>query len=114
MIWMLKRFRRNEWVELARAPKWVLRSKSMATLHHWELLENKPKKDDEDKRSSGFWRLTQKGRDFLRHKITVPKHAFVFDTKLIKFSREHTSVVTALGKKFSYEELMNTTYRGTK
>lgn len=114
MIWMLRRFRKNQWIELAKAPKFILRSKSLATLHHWELLENKPKQDDEDKRSSGFWRLTQKGRDFLRLKITLPKHAFVFDNTLIKFSKQHVDAVQALGKKFSYEELMSTTYRGTR
>lgn len=114
MIWMLKRFRRNQWVELAKAPKWVLRSKSMATLHHWNLLENKSKKDDEDKRSSGFWRLTQTGRNYLRCHITLPKYAFVFDNTLVKFSKEHVDVIQSLGKKFSYEELMGTTYRGIK
>lgn len=112
MIWMVKRFRRSAWVDLSKAPKWVLRSKSMATLHHWELLEAKPKGADEDKRGSGLWRLTPRGRDFVYGRITLPKHAFVFDNKLIKFSREQVNVIQALGKKFSYEELMNTTYRG--
>jgi hypothetical protein len=42
----------------------------------------------------------------------MPKHAFVFDNKLIKHSKEQIDVIQALGKKFSYEELMNTTYRG--
>jgi hypothetical protein len=31
---------------------------------------------------------------------------------LEKYSEEQVDVVQALGKKFSYEELMNTTYRG--
>ena len=113
MIWMLKRFRRNQWIEIAKAPKLILRSKSLATLHHWELLERQPNVDP-DKKGSGFWRLTQKGRDFVRHKITVPKYAFVFDNKLIKFSRQHTNVIAALGKKFSYQELMSTKYKDTK
>ena len=113
MIWMLKRFRRNEWVEIAKAPKLILRSKSLATLHHWELLESKPNVDP-DKKGSGFWRLTPKGRDFVRNKTTVPKYAFVFDNKLIKFSRQHTDVIAALGKKFSYQELMQTKYRDVK
>lgn len=110
MIWMLRNFRKNEWVDLSKAPKWVLRSKSMATLHHWGLLESKPN-EDPDKKGSGFWRLTQRGRDFLRRKILLPKYAFVFDNKLVKFSKEQVDVVKALGKKFSYEELMSTRYR---
>ena len=114
MIWMLKNFRKNAWVDLGKAPKWVLRSKSMATLHHWDLLEAKPKGKDEDKRASGLWRLTSHGHDFIRRRITMPKYAFVFDNKLIKHSKEQVDAVQALGKKFSYEELMNTRYRGVK
>ena len=112
MIWMLKNFRKNAWVDLGKAPKWILRSKSMATLHHWGLLETKPKNVDEDKRGSGLWRLTPVGRDFIYRRILMPKYAFVFDNKLIKHSSEHIDAVQALGKKFSYEELMNTTYKG--
>ena len=114
MIWMLKNFRKNAWVDLAKAPKWILRSKSMATLHHWGLLEAKPKKDDEDKRASGLWRLTPRGHDFIRRRTTMPKYAFVFDNRLIKVSKEQVDVVQALGKKFSYEELMSTRYRSVK
>jgi hypothetical protein len=114
MIWMLKNFRKNEWIDLGKAPKWVLRSKSMATLHHWGLLESKPKNKDEDKRSSGLWRLTQQGRDFVYRRITMPKYAFVFDNKLIKVSKEQVDAVQALGKKFSYEELMSTRYRSVE
>lgn len=114
MIWMLKNFRKNEWIDLGKAPKWILRSKSMATLHHWGLLEAKPKKDDEDKRASGLWRLTPRGHDFIRRRTTMPKYAFVFDNRLIKVSKEQVDVVQTLGKKFSYEELMSTRYRSVK
>lgn len=113
MIWMLKNFRRDEWVDLGKAPRWVLRSKSLATLHHWDLLETK-KKTSEDARGSGLWRLTQLGRDFIYCRVTMPKYAFVFNNRLEKFSREQTDAVQALGKKFSYDELMNTTYQATK
>ena len=114
MIWMLKNFRKSEWVDLGKAPKWVLRSKSMATLHHWGLLEAKPKADDEDKRASGLWRLTPRGHDFIRRRTTMPKYAFVFDNRLIKVSKEQVDVVQTLGKKFSYEESMSTRYRSVK
>ena len=114
MIWMLKRFRRNEWIELSKAPKWMLRAKTMSILQHWNLLERAIKQKDDDRRGSGFWRLTQTGRNFLRRHITIPKYAFIFDNTVLKFSKEHVDAVQSLGKKFSYEELMHTTYRGTK
>jgi len=108
MIWMIKRFRKNEWIDLGRAPKWILRAKTMSILQHWKLLERKAKGVDEDKRGSGFWRLTEKGRDFVRKKTTIPKYAFVFDNRVIKFSSQRVDVLTSLGKKFSYSELMST------
>jgi len=105
---MIKRFRKNEWIDLGRAPKWILRAKTMSILQHWKLLERKAKGVDEDKRGSGFWRLTEKGRDFVRKKTTIPKYAFVFDNRVIKFSSQRVDVLTSLGKKFSYSELMST------
>jgi hypothetical protein len=113
MIWMFQNFFEDEWVDLGKAPKWVLRSKSMATLHHWGLLETK-KNADKKVRGSGLWRLTPLGRDFIHRHITLPKYAFVFNNRLEKYSEEQVDVVQALGKKFSYEELMNTTYEATK
>lgn len=114
MIWMYKNFRKNEWIELGKAPKYILRSKALATLRHWDLVEKKPKEEKEDKRGSGFWRLTQKGRDFIRKKIVLPKYAFVFDSRLISYSTERVDVIQSLNKKFSYEELMKTTLRFNK
>jgi hypothetical protein len=111
MIWMFQNFHENEWVDLGKAPKWVLRSKSMATLHHWGLLETK-KNTGKKVRGSGLWRLTPLGRDFIHRHITLPKYAFVFNNRLEKYSEDQVDVVQALGKKFSYEELMNTTYVG--
>ena len=112
MIWMLQNFPEGDWVDLGKAPPWILRSKSMSTLQHWGLLESKTKGMDEDTRGSGLWRLTPLGRDFVYRQTTMPKHAFVFDNKLLKHSEEHIDVIQALGKKFSYAELMSTTYRG--
>jgi hypothetical protein len=86
----------------------------MATLHHWDLVQAKAKTEDEDKRGSGLWKLTDWGRQFVRKEVTVPKHAFVFNKTLIKHSKDRVNIVTALGKKFSYDELMHTTYRNTK
>ena len=111
MIWMLKNFHKDEWIDLGKAPKWVLRSKSMATLHHWNLLETK-KTTGKNARGSGLWRLTPHGHDFIYCRTTVPKYAFVFNNRLEKFSKEQVDVTQVLGKKFSYDELMNTTYVG--
>ena len=80
----------------------------MSVLQHWKLLERKAKDVDEDKRGSGFWRLTERGREFVRNRTSIPKHAFVFDNRVITFSTQQVDVTATLGKKFSYNELMST------
>lgn len=112
MIWMLKNFNRNAWIDLGKAPRWVLRAKTMSTLQHWGLIEHKAKKQDEDKRASGLWRLTPLGRDFVYNRGSVPKYVYVFNNRIVDLSSQQVDVISALKKKFSYEELMATQYKG--
>lgn len=72
---------------------------------HWKLIYQKPL-EGEDKKGSGYWALTDKGRDFVLNRIIVPTHVHMFDGRVLGFAEEHTSIVEALGKKFSYSELM--------
>lgn len=72
---------------------------------YWGLLEQKYHEPDE-KKSSGYWRLTEKGIDFIGKLITIPKYALVFDDQLIRLEGEQVSIVDCLGEKFNYAELM--------
>lgn len=74
-------------------------------LKWWKLIEIKPK-EGEDKRVSGYWRLTKSGEQFVLGNITVPKYVETYDNKLIGFSGDPVNIKQVLGKKFSYEELM--------
>lgn len=75
-------------------------------LRYWGILEEKPKSKDQKTKTSGYWRITKKGYLFVTNQIYVQKHIYIFDTKLLAFSDEETTVVEALGNKFNYEELM--------
>lgn len=74
-------------------------------LLYWGLIEELPNKDAK-KKTSGYWRITPKGRDFVNRRIMVPRHVFVFNAVALKFSDETTSIIDALGAKFDYHELM--------
>jgi hypothetical protein len=74
-------------------------------MKYWGLVEAMPN-DDPSKKTSGYWRITDKGMQFVNREITVPQKAFVFDDKVYKFSTNEISIVEALGKKFDYSELM--------
>ena len=84
-----------------------------AKLAHWGLIEERPRDDDVDhKRSSGYWRPTERGIQFANGLITVPSHVFLYDNRVQcqvgveGFSPETTTIFAALGKRFDYAELM--------
>lgn len=76
---------------------------------HWGLIEQREKDDHERdaKRVSGYWKLTPKGNEFVRGIISVPKSVYCFDGKVLGFSEAQVNIHKALGKKFNYQELMN-------
>lgn len=76
-------------------------------LEIWELIEKQPlDRRDDHKKTSGLWRITQKGADFIQGKITLPGHAAVYNGKLLEFIGPEQGIHEALGNKFNYRELM--------
>jgi len=78
---------------------------STSLLPYWDLIECRAN-DDPTKKSSGYWRVTDKGRGFLALQLTVPKTAVVYNNRLERLEGVLITIQEALGKKFSYEELM--------
>lgn len=74
-------------------------------LKYWELIEEK-KNDDPKKKSNGYWRITNKGKNFVNFVITVPTHIHIYNKKFRGYSEEHTNIKNALKNHFDYEELM--------
>lgn len=72
---------------------------------YWRIIEQKPN-DDDGKRDSGMWRITELGRDFVEERVSVPKTAYVYNRKVREWSDDSIKIREALGKKFSYPELM--------
>lgn len=77
-------------------------------LVHWGLIEEMPKEECKkfSGRTSGYWRMTKAGCDFVNGLILVPKYAYIFDSRLLKLSDDFTGVGESLGDSFNYEELM--------
>jgi hypothetical protein len=93
----------------------LLKNKNLATtfgggdfakLSLWGLIEEKPKGATEDKRTSGYWKITQKGVDFVLRKSQLPSHVRIYDGRIFGFKGSHVSIVDCLKEKYSYEELM--------
>ena len=74
-------------------------------LLYWGLITQKPN-EDETKRTSGYWKITDKGAAFVDGRIVVEKYALVYNQKVWGFSDDTASIQDALGTKFNYNELM--------
>jgi len=78
-----------------------------AKLRWWGLIEEQPKdKADKNKRTSGSWRITDKGVKFVEGKLKVAKYVKLYNQSYYGYEGDGVSIIDALGKKFSYSELM--------
>lgn len=77
-------------------------------LRFWKLVEQKTHNDDPDKKHSGFWRLTERGRLFVTNGVLVPRCITMYNQKFLGYEDENDliSIREALGSKFNYRELM--------
>jgi len=78
---------------------------NFSTGAYWGIMKMIPN-TDEDKRTSGYWILTDLGEQFLLKKLKLPKHIWMFNAALVKQSDELVSIDEALTLKFSYKETM--------
>lgn len=96
--------------EYAEASKGSPRAPHFAELRFWGLI-SKQENSDPTKKSSGYWCITQKGREFVEGKILLPSRILVYNNKFQGFSDKASSIPIqeALGNKFDYAELMGRT-----
>lgn len=106
-LYRLDRKKPNRYFHITEIQGVVVGGGDFAKLAYWGLIVEQAKDESDDtKRTSGFWAITQKGRDFVNVKITVPSHVKVFDGRTFGFGEKHITIQHALGKKFNYAELM--------
>ena len=78
-----------------------------AKMVHWGLIEEKPEARADGTPHIGFYKLTSLGRHFVRREVKVPSHIFIYNGELLRRTvSEEVSIDEALGKDFSYAELM--------
>lgn len=77
-----------------------------AKLSYWGLIIERAATANDDQRSSGLWRITDKGRAFVKSATRVPKYAFVYNKQCLGLSGSDVSIRDALGTKFSYSALL--------
>lgn len=104
------------------APRFVTRSYAFASLKHWGLVEQRhepPLTKEErqagvqrDTRTSGMWKLTPTGYDFIFNGAAVPKHVFVYNDTRIGVSDDMVTARECAHEKFNYDAMMGASFNG--
>ncbi len=76
------------------------------SLRHWGMAEPKTPDPDIDEKASGLWRILGFGIDFVEEKASARNHIVMYGPKCQGTGGKLITIHDALGKKFSYKELM--------
>ncbi len=76
-----------------------------ARLRHWGLIEQMPNHEDR-KRTSGYWGITEKGKEFVNLQIKVPEKILIHNNHFMGFDGDDIDMQEALDVKFNYKQLM--------
>lgn len=77
-----------------------------AKLAYWGLVEEQPSLREDGSNRTGFWKITDLGLDFVEGRVTVAKHARVYDGRCLGLAGPDVAIKDCLGRRFSYAELM--------
>ena len=72
---------------------------------YWGLVESRINTDSK-KRTSGYWRITDKGVSFVKGELTIPSFVYVYNNRVDEISGEHVSIIDCLDESFNYADVM--------
>jgi len=91
-------------------------SNMFGLLSHWELVERMPGERDDGSVRTGWYRITPRGRQFVRGEIGINKYVYTYNSERLKRLNPDTTQIgirEALKEKFDYNELMSATPDGS-
>ena len=121
----LHRVGQGDWVHIPTlAPKFVTRSYAFASLKHWGFVEQHiqppPTKEEREQstgeqritRTSGLWRVTSSGTDFICNGATAPKTVYTYNDQLVDKSGTLVTARECAHEHFNYDDMMGTAFNG--
>lgn len=97
----------ERWVNVKEIfPSVTQRGGEWARMKFWLLVTPRDHRT-RDENPRGDWMLTPWGVDFVRGRISVPRHVYLWDNVPQGFSPETTTIQESLGDTFNYAELMS-------
>ncbi len=76
-------------------------------LTFYNFLEKLPEPREDGSARNGYYRITGEGILFAEQKLEAQEYMILFRGKLENFAGKNIDIKTALGRKFSYSELMS-------
>ena len=105
LVWMFANYDRGAWVEVGSSPSWLRHFRDHDKLAAWGLIEPDQEQGTE-KRTSGRWRVTDRGLLFVRGQVSVPSAGLFYNGRCFGLEGEPVRIGDVLGVKFNYGELM--------
>lgn len=117
LLWMY-RVGGRDWIHIpSQAPRFIITGYHVPSMKYWGFVEQYvapplTKADRKagvtrDKRTSGTWRITEEGIDFLFHGTKVADKVFIYNDTPIQFSDTMVGARECVNKKFNYDAMMN-------
>ena len=110
LIWLYRESTENgmhdpRWVDVPNtAPKWLLRTNQLPTVRWWGFIERRPA--DNEQKHSGLWRPTKTGIGFVKRAHFAASAVVTYNGEPVRFEGDSILIDDALGRNFSYVELM--------
>jgi len=93
----------------SRAPKFMGKDGEFSRLLYWGLIEQAPN-DDPKKRSSGLWRIVQRGIEFVEGRLRIQREFVRYNSTLLGFRGPMISLTE--GIPFDYRDLRSVDLSG--
>lgn len=81
-------------------------SGDVSKLKFWGILLPQDGTRDDGSKRIGFYSITQKGREFVEGRITVPEKARIYNQRFLGFAGREVSIREILNEGFNYADLM--------
>jgi len=85
----------------------AVRGGDWAKLRYWGLIEEKPEDKRKDgSRRSGYYKMTERGHQFVKGEIKVPRSILLYNEHFLGYGKGEVGIRDCLGKEFDYDDLM--------
>ncbi len=97
----------NELKELSKKFMKMVNGGEFARMRHYGFIVDQPKADgDKKKKTTGYWMLTSKGKEFVKGHSKVYKNMLLLNNQVLGYEGDLVTIEDCLTEKFSYQKIM--------